>query len=90
MKLSYEQIKAITCGATQFTVEEDGIIFHRFTQAQFDMYEKKDMGFFVKSKTSSGIKLCFRTDSRTLYLIQRSKMPAAVHIFHLMCLWMTS
>lgn len=68
MKLSYEQIKAITCGATQFTVEEDGIIFHRFTQAQYDMYEKKDMGFFVKSKTSSGIKLCFRTDSRTLYL----------------------
>jgi hypothetical protein len=45
MKLSYEQIKAITCGATQFTVEEDGIIFHRFTQVQYDMYEKKDMGF---------------------------------------------
>ena len=68
MELTYEQIKSVTCGAVQNTVEEDGIIFHRFTQAQYDMYEKKNIEFFDKSKTSAGIKLCFRTDSRTLYL----------------------
>lgn len=68
MEMTYEQIKSITCGAVRYTVEEDGIIFHRFTQAQHEMYEKKDEAFFDKSKSSSGIKLSFRTDSRTLYL----------------------
>lgn len=68
MELTYEQIKAVTCGAVRYTVEEDGITFHRFTQAQHEMYEKKNEAFFDKSKTASGIKLSFRTDSRTLYL----------------------
>ena len=68
MELTYEQIKAIACGAVRYTIEEDGITFHRFTQAQHDMYKKKDEGFFDKSKTSSGVKLVFRTDSKMLYL----------------------
>lgn len=68
MELTFEQIQAITCGAVRYTVESDGITFHRFTQAQHEMYEKLDAAFFDKSKTSSGVKLCFRTDSRMLYL----------------------
>lgn len=68
MQLNPEQIKSVTWGAVRYTEEEDGITFHRFTKAQQDMYEKKDEGFFEKSKTSSGIKLCFRTDSTVLYI----------------------
>ena len=68
MELTYQQIQSVTCGAVRYTVEEDGIIFHRFTQAQHEMYQKKDEAFFDKSKTSSGIKLCFHTDCSRLYI----------------------
>lgn len=68
MQLSIEQIKAATCGAIYFTEEPDGVVFHRFTPEQFAMYEKKDLAFFAKSKTSAGIRLCFKTDSRSLRL----------------------
>lgn len=68
MQLTFEQIKSVTCGATYFTEESDGMIFHRFTPEQFAMYEKKDLAFFAKSKTSAGIRLCFKTDSRSLRL----------------------
>lgn len=68
MQLTFEQIKSVTCGATYFTEESDGMIFHRFTPEQFAMYEKKDIAFFIKSKTSAGIRLCFETDSRLLSL----------------------
>ncbi len=68
MQLDSEQIKSATWGVTYFTEESDGIIFNRFTREQHAMYEKKDAAFFDKSKTSSGIRLCFKTDSRSLYL----------------------
>lgn len=68
MQLSFEQIKSATWGATYFTEEPDGIIFNRFTREQHAMYEKKDGGFFAKSLTTSGIRLCFKTDSQSLYL----------------------
>ena len=68
MQLSFEQIKSITWGAVRYFEEPDGITFNRFTQAQHDMYEQKNEGFFIKSKNSAGVRLCFKTDSKTLYL----------------------
>ena len=68
MQLSFEQMKAATCGAIYFTEEPDGIIFHRFTPEQFAMYQKRDEALFQKSKTSAGVRLCFKTDSRSLCL----------------------
>lgn len=68
MQLSTEQIKSVTWGAVRYTEEPDGITFHRFTKAQHDMYKKKDEAFFDKSKTSTGVRLCFKTDSKSLYL----------------------
>ncbi len=73
MQLDFETIKSITCGAVDFTVEEDRILFHRFTKAQFDMYEKKNIAFFDKSKTAAGVKLSFRTDSRILEICAEVK-----------------
>lgn len=68
MQLDFSQIKAITCGACDVTQEPDGIRFHRFTREQYDLYEKKSEKFFLKSKTTAGVKLCFRTNSESLYL----------------------
>lgn len=68
MQLRFEQIKSVAWGAVRFIEEPDGITFHRFTQAQHEMYEKKDEGFFIKSKNSAGVRLCFKTDSKTLCL----------------------
>lgn len=68
MQLNYEQIRSIAWGAVRDTVEPDGITFHRFTLQQHQIYEKKNEAFFQKSKTSAGVRLCFKTDSRSLCL----------------------
>ena len=41
MKLTFDQIKAITCGTVLIEQTDGGVQFHRFTQAQRDMYELK-------------------------------------------------
>lgn len=68
MLLTFSQLSAIVCGAVSLEQTEKGVRFHRFTPEQFALYEKKSEKMFLKSKTSSGIKLSFRTDSETLFL----------------------
>jgi hypothetical protein len=68
MKLTFEQIKSIALGAVHVTEESEGIRFYRFTQEQFAAYEKRSEAFYKKSKSASGIKLSFRTDSRRLFM----------------------
>lgn len=66
MKLTLEQIQSITLGAIAVTEGPDGVEFHRFTPAQKEMYRNKEVAFSYRSQASSGIKLCFRTDSKSL------------------------
>ena len=70
MKLSLEQIKGITAGAARIEEKDGAICFRRFTQAQEDMYltVKKELkhDFYDKSFSTSGIKLKFKTSSRSL------------------------
>lgn len=68
MKLSQDIIRAIALGAADDKREEDGITLYRFTAEERKMYESKEDGFFIKSHGSAGIKLSFRTNSRTLFL----------------------
>ena len=68
MRLNFEQIYSITTGAVSVVEEPAGVRFYRFTDEQFALYEKRSEKFFQKSKTTSGIKLNFRTNSSTLYL----------------------
>ncbi len=68
MLLTYDQIKNITCGAVNITRGPEGIVFHRFTQEQYDLYEKKNSAFFKKAKGTAGVKFSFRTDSKNLGL----------------------
>lgn len=66
MILTFEQIKSVTLGAIAVTEGANGVEFHRFTPEQQQMYIKKRVDFGEKSFASSGIKLCFKTDSRSL------------------------
>lgn len=67
MTLTLAQIQAVTCGAVSVTEEQDGIHFYRFTQEQMDLYEKEHQEHFVKTLSTAGIRLRFRTDSQSLY-----------------------
>lgn len=73
MKLSLEQIRAITCGAVRVTQEEEGIRFYRFTREQEHLYrdsqrqtDKNDL--YEKTFSTSNIRLAFRTNSARLSL----------------------
>lgn len=72
MRLSFEQIKSITCGAVRILQEEKGIRFWRFTEEQEKMYYDTriltGMNYADRSKASAGVKFAFRTDSKKLCL----------------------
>ena len=72
MKLNIETIKSITTGAVRVEENEEGINFFRFTKEQEEFYKKisieQERKFFDRCLTSAGIRLMFKTDSKTLKL----------------------
>lgn len=68
MQLTLEQMQAITCGAECVTCEEGVFRFYRFTQQQMELYKNRGESNYEKCFHTSGVKLRFRTDSRTLGL----------------------
>ncbi|MBR7132118.1 MAG: SGNH/GDSL hydrolase family protein [Clostridia bacterium] len=68
MNLSFEQIKAVTCGAARVTYENGYYRFYRFTSEQEELYRTRRDDFYQKTFAASGIKLRFFTDSQTLTL----------------------
>ncbi|MBQ9784831.1 MAG: SGNH/GDSL hydrolase family protein [Clostridia bacterium] len=67
MKLSYEQLKSITCGATHHEACDNGVRFWRMTEAQIKHYrERGDEHQASWAERSAGVRLAFLTDSRTL------------------------
>jgi len=68
MKLSYEQIRAMTWGAVRVAEEDGGVAFHRFTEEEERLYAAMKPEHSEKALASSGIRLVFRTDSPTLKL----------------------
>lgn len=68
MRLSLEEIKGITSGAVQVVEESDGIHFHRFTQAQEELYRNEKPQFYHKCLGCAGIRLEFQTNSSSLSL----------------------
>ena len=68
MKLTFEQIREMITGAVRIW-EEDGLLkMCRFTEAQERLYETVSPEFHIKSLSSAGMRLMFRTDSRFLTL----------------------
>lgn len=68
MKLNFEQIKAISTGAVRFEEDESGIKFYRFTEEQEKLYEETDVEFYNRSQATAGVKLAFKTNSKSLYI----------------------
>ncbi len=62
MKLNLHQIREITQGAVGVKEEQDKICFFRFTKEQEEIYSKREY-FYFKTFATSGIKLCFKTNS---------------------------
>ena len=68
MKLNLTQIKDITLGAARVEERADGFNFFRFTAEQEELYKNRREEFYIKSFCTSGVRLRFRTDSRSLFL----------------------
>lgn len=68
MKLNINQIKDITVGAANIKEIDGRICFSRFTDEQRHLYKNRDCDCYLRSLSSSGIKFCFSTDSKTLSL----------------------
>ena len=68
MKLNSQQIKKIIFGAIRIE-EDNGLIKPlRFTSEQQEYYNNTREDFYLKTFTSAGMKLEFKTDSKTLFL----------------------
>lgn len=68
MILGFDTVEAITCGAKYVNMEADGIHFYRLNQRQKEYYINGFPGFYSKGKCCAGIKLHFKTNSRSLKL----------------------
>lgn len=66
--MDIELIKSITQGAVRIEESEKGISFFRFTKEQEDMYEERLLNFYLISFSNAGVKLCFETDSESLFV----------------------
>ncbi len=72
MKLTLEQIRAVTVGAISVRAEADGIHFDKCTARQIAAWDalNRDLGF--RARTTSGVRLDFHTDSRHLRVMAPS------------------
>ena len=68
MKLTFEQVKAITTGAVSIDKEDGGIRFYRFNQEQRSLYQRRVRYLEEKLRSTAGIQLFFQTDSSSLFL----------------------
>jgi len=69
MRLSFEQIKSATTGISRIKEEADGIFFYRFSEEEEALYrQKRSESMTMKTFSTSGVRLRFRTDSRYLDL----------------------
>lgn len=74
MKLNLSQIKEITMGAARVEEVDSDVHFYRFTKEQEELYRDRDLyhphgrGFYMKTFSTSGIQMRFRTDSQSLFL----------------------
>lgn len=68
MRLSFEQICAATTGAVEILQEADGIHFYRLTREQRTFSQPQFKNLEKTRIATAGVKLSFRTDSRSLGL----------------------
>ena len=84
MKIDFEKIKEITCGAETVENGKDGIHFHRFTEVEENYY--RDFGdefYYSQVFATAGIKLAFKTDSEKLFIKGKAISASARKYFSL-------
>lgn len=65
MKLSNEQVRAITFGALRINEDSNGLHFYRLTQKQLDAWKEQREVLFERAESSAGIRLDFHTNSQS-------------------------
>ena len=66
MRLSFNDIKNITVGAVRIDEQVDGIHFHKCTQKQVNAWLALSETLGARAEATTGIRLDFHTNSRTL------------------------
>ena len=80
MKLTLEQIKSITVGALRVYEDEQGIRFQKCTEAQVSAWYARSETLGYRAETTTGIRLDFHTDSKTLTVDAATNDNYEVHI----------
>ncbi len=80
MKLSFEQIKAVTVGAVNIAQTDDGIKFYKCTQKQIDAWYRKSEILGNRAAGTTGVRLDFHTDSKKLAFRVLGGSKYEVHI----------
>ena len=72
MDLTLEQLRSIALGVVWVRQQEGGIVFSRFTDEQLALYDNTTLtyqaNFHNTARYNGGIRLSFRTNSRSLYI----------------------
>ncbi len=80
MKLTFDEIKSLTYGALSVNEESDGIHFYRMTPHLVEVYTVLHKDFRSRSLTTTGIRLDFITNSKSLSFDTASGVKFEVHI----------
>ena len=68
MNLNISQIREITTGAVRIEEIDNAFHFYRFTKQQEDLYKNRNLSFYKKTLSTSGVQIRFRTNSQNLFL----------------------
>jgi len=70
MKLSLDHVRSLAAGVLETKTVADGVRFHRFPSAMWDLYAPSE-GSRARAACTTGVRLRFRTNSRSLRLSLR-------------------
>lgn len=80
MKLNKQQLETITFGAVRICEDDSGFHFHRFTEEEEALFQGTETALLLLSP--SGIKLCFKTNTKTLRLNGFTERVSPVRSFY--------
>lgn len=81
MKLNAEKIREITVGAARVEESNGELCFYRYTKEQDERYMVRNPELRRRSLCTSGIKLCFETDSENLFVKIRAEQVLSRKFF---------
>lgn len=68
MDFNLDLLRSITQGAHRVTEEENGFNFYRFTENEEQLYKNRNQNSYVRALATSGVHLCFKTNSNNLLI----------------------